>query len=88
MVRLDVQVRLKSHEKDLVDFGLPLMSETEKKTVVGLVNIEETVIREEMDYDLSSLRDTVQETYQQFTNDPREIFDKVRIIVYLMAFFV
>ena len=88
MVRLDVQVRLKSHEKDLIDFGLPLMSETEKKTVVGLVNIEETVIREEMDYDLSSLRDTVQETYQQFTNDQREIFDKVRIIVYLMAFFV
>ena len=31
MVRLDVQVRLKSHEKDLIDFGLPLMSETEKK---------------------------------------------------------
>ena len=49
MVRLDIQVRLQSHEQDLPNFGLDPMTDDEKATVEGLVNIEEAVIREEMD---------------------------------------
>ena len=44
MVRLDLQVCFQSYEKDLEDFGLDPMSEVEKQTVVGLVNIESVVI--------------------------------------------
>ena len=46
MVCLDIQVRLQSHEQDLPKFGLDPMTDDEKATVEGLVNIEEAVIRE------------------------------------------
>ena len=44
MVRLDLQVRLQSYEKDLQDFRLDPMSDEEKQTVFGLVNIESVLI--------------------------------------------
>ena len=44
MVRLDLQVCLQSYEKDLQDFGLDPMSDAEKQTVAGLVNIESVLI--------------------------------------------
>ena len=53
MVRLDLQVRLQSHEKDLQDFHLDPISDEEKETVAGLVNIESVLIREEMEYDIT-----------------------------------
>ena len=40
MVRLDLQVCLQSYEKDLQDFALDPMSDTEKQTVAVLVNID------------------------------------------------
>ena len=67
MVRLDLQVRLQSHEQDLPNFGLDPMTDDEKATVEGLVNIEEAVIREEMDYDVNELAANVEETVPKFT---------------------
>ena len=67
MVRLDLQVRLQSHEQDLPNFGLDPMTEAEKATVEGLVNIEEAVIREEMDYVVNELAANVEETVPKFT---------------------
>ena len=55
MVRLDLQVRLLPHEKDLPNVGMGPITEEEKATVEGLVNIEEAIIREEMDYYLNKL---------------------------------
>ena len=47
MVRLDLQVRLMSYQKGLPDFGLEQMTEEEKASVSGLINIEDPLIREE-----------------------------------------
>ena len=44
MLRLDLQVCFQSYEKDLQDFGLDPMSDAEKQTVAGLVNIESVLI--------------------------------------------
>ena len=43
------------------------MTDEEKATVEGLVNIEEAVIREEMDYDVNELAANVEETVPKFT---------------------
>ena len=49
MVRLDLQVRFQFYEKDLQDFGLDQMSDVDKQTVTGFVNIESVLIQEEME---------------------------------------
>ena len=60
MVRLDLQVRLLAHENDLQDFDLDPMTYEERLSVQGLVNTEETMIREELDFDLPELQNNVQ----------------------------
>ena len=75
MVRLDIQVRLQLHEKDLPSFGLDPMTAEEKSTVEGLVNIEAAVIREEMDFDVVELTANVEATIPMFTTEQQEIFD-------------
>ena len=77
MVRLDIQVRLQSHENDLPDFGLPPMTDEEKASVEGLVNTEAAVIREEMDYDVNELAANVETTIPKFTEEQSEIFDTI-----------
>ena len=77
MVCLDVQVRLQSHEQNLPNFGLDPMTDEEKSTVAGLVNIEEAVIREEMDYDVAELAAEVETTLQKFTAEQETIFNTV-----------
>jgi hypothetical protein len=77
MVHLDVLVRLQSHEQDLPHFGLDPMTDEEKSTVAGLVNIEEAVIREEMDYDVAELAAEVETTLQKFTAEQETIFNTV-----------
>lgn len=44
IVRLDLQVRLKSHELDHPNFGLKPMTDEEKQSIEDLVNIESVVI--------------------------------------------
>ena len=46
---------LQSYEKDLQDFHLPQMTDEEIASVEGLVNTEEALIRDEMDFDVMTL---------------------------------
>ena len=77
MVRLDLQVRLQSHEQDLPNFGLQPMTDEEKQTVQGFVNIESAVIREEMDYDITELQTTVATVTTNFNEDQLKIFTTI-----------
>ena len=77
MVRLDLQVRLQSYEKDLVFFKLDPMTDEEKATVQGLVNTEAAVIREEMDYDVNELAAAVETTIPKFTEAQSEIYNTI-----------
>ena len=43
-MRLDLHGHLQSYDKDLQDFHLDPMSDEEKQTVAGLVNIESVLI--------------------------------------------
>ena len=69
MVRLDLQDRLQSHEKDLEDFHLFRMSDEVKETVAGLVNIESVLIREKMEYDIRELQSNVDRVIGTFTEE-------------------
>ena len=72
MVCLDIQVRLQSHEQDLPNFGLDPMTDEEKATVEGLVNIEEAVIREEMDFTVPDLAANVATNLQHCDGSSQE----------------
>ena len=74
MVRLDLQVRLQSHELDLQHFGLPPMTDEEKATVSGLVNTEETIIREELEFDVRNLIENTGIAKSKFTEEQNNIF--------------
>ena len=76
-MRLDIQVSLQSHEKDLPNFGLEPMTDDEKATVDHMVNVEEAVIREEMDFDITELAANVEATIPRLTPDQQEIYDTV-----------
>ena len=77
MVRLDLQVRLQSYEKDLLFCKLDPMTDEEKATVQGLVNTEAAVIREEMDYDVNELAAAVETTIPKFTEAQSEIYNTI-----------
>ena len=77
MVRLDIQVRLQSDGKDLTDFGLEPMTDQEKATVQSMVNVEETAIREELDFVREDLVARVQGGLETFTDEQRVIFNTV-----------
>ena len=77
MVRLDLQVRLQTHELDLQHFGLPPMTEEERISVAGLVNTEDTIIREELEYDVRDLRENTNLAKSKFTVEQKNIFDVV-----------
>ena len=53
------------------------MTDEEKATVDGLVNIEHAVIREEMDYDVNELTANAESTMSKMNTDQREIYDAV-----------
>ena len=77
MVRLDLQVRLQADGKDLEFFGLEPMTDEERNSVNGLVNTEEAVIREELDFVMDDLVANVEEAASKFTPEQQEIFDAV-----------
>lgn len=68
---------MQSHEQDLPNFGLQPMTDQEKETVQGLVNIESAVIREEMDYDIRELQATVATVTTNFNEDQLKIFTTI-----------
>ena len=81
MVRMDIQVRLLSHEKDLPDFGLDPMTDEEKATVSCLVNTEEPLIRDEKVYNVNELLSEVEKICQMFTATQKSIYDTIMAAV-------
>ena len=81
MVRLDIQVRLQSDGQDLPNFGLEPMTDEEKATVGSLVNVEEAIIREELDFQMDELVANVERVLPDFTDEQREIYDTVMTAV-------
>ena len=77
MVRLDLQIRLQSYDKDLQDFHLPAMTDEEQKSVEHLFNPAEALIQEEMDFDVILLQATVEEIKPKFTREQKIIYDIV-----------
>ena len=77
MVLLDIDLRLQSFEKRLLDFGLPVPTEEELAQVNQFVSTEPAVIREEMDFDVEQLQDMVDERLPNFTEEQYEIYEKV-----------
>ena len=77
MVRLDLQMRLQGDGKDLEFFGLEPMTDEERASVNGLVNTEEAVIREELDYVMDDLVANVADATSKFTPEQRQIFETV-----------
>ena len=77
MVLLDLQLRLQSFEKDLRDYGLPDPTPEEMARVQNITSTEPVVIREEKDYDVDQLIETVQDLVPKFTPAQAEIFNTV-----------
>lgn len=69
MVKLDLQVGILSYEQDLPNFGLAPMTDQEKETVQGLVNIKSAVIREEIDYGINELKTNLATVTTNFNDD-------------------
>ena len=81
MVRLDIQVRLLSYEKNLPDFGLDPITDEEKATVSGLVSIEEPLIRDELNFDVEFLNTEVKEMVGKFTAKQQHIYQMIMTAV-------
>ena len=78
LVSLDIQQRLQSWEKDLKMFHLVEPTKQELKDVsFAETNSRPVLIREELDFDIDKLKETVVERKSKFTNSQREVFEKV-----------
>ena len=64
---LDLDSRLQSYKKQLSDFGVTVSSPEELREVHHIVSTEPAVVREEMDLELDSLQETVEDQVQIFT---------------------
>ena len=74
---LDLEVRLQSFEKELVDFGLPQPSSQDIADVKTITNTESVVIREEKDYNVVELVATVNDLVPKLTPEQSLFFDTV-----------
>ena len=72
---LDLEMRLQSFEKELVDFGLPKPTPDQLSRVKTLTSTEAVLIREEKDYDVQQLADKVNETVPLFTREQLTIYE-------------
>ena len=77
MLLLDLELRLQSFEKELVEFGLPKPSSEDLLKVQSITNTDPVVIREEKDFDVTELEESVKKTVPMFTEEQRIIFDTV-----------
>ena len=74
---MDLELRLQSFEKELIDFGLPKPTPEELARVETLSNTDSVVIREEKDYNVLHLVARVKEVIPMFTPEQSLIFDIV-----------
>ena len=63
------------------NFGLEPMTDEEKATVGSMVNVEEAIIREELDFEMDELVANVERVLPDFTDEQREIYDTVMTAV-------
>ena len=77
MVLLDLDTRLQSFEKDLASSGLPVPTAEQLASVKNLTSTEAAVIREELDYNVEDLIETVAERTPSFTAEQSEVFSIV-----------
>ena len=74
---LDLEMRLQSFEKELLDFGLPQPTPEQVSRVKTLTNTDPVLIREEKDYDVEQLADKVKDTVPSFTREQSAIYNTV-----------
>ena len=77
MLLLDLELRLQSFEKELIDFGLPKPTAEDLSRVETLTNTDPVVIREEKDYIISELEENVRSLVPMFTKDQKVIFETI-----------
>ena len=77
MLLLDLEVRLQSFEKELVDFGLPKPTPEDIARVKIITNTDPVVIREEKEYNLPELIASVKIVVPMFTEEQSMIFTTV-----------
>ena len=75
---LDVQQRLQSWDKDLsmIKIAEPTDEELEQISF-SKTNILPVLIREELDFDIERLEDTVREKKTKFTDSQKSVFERV-----------
>ena len=74
---LDLELRLQSFEKELVEFGLPKPTHDDLARVETLTNTDPVVIREEKDYNMAQLVAIVEDVVPMFTPEQSMIFETV-----------
>ena len=77
MVLLDLDLRLQSFEKQLSHYGLPTPTAEEIASVQSFTSTEPAIIREELDYNVDELVETVQERTPMFTAEQSSIYHAV-----------
>ena len=77
MLLLDLEMRLQSFEKQLVDFGLPVPTPEELAQVHHIVSTEPAVIREELDFEVERLQEMVNDRVPNFTPEQQDIYNLV-----------
>ena len=68
---------MESHQQNLSVAQLEPITEDERAAVDGLVNTEDTIIREEMDYDITELQTNVGIVTTNFNGDQQKIYHTV-----------
>ena len=69
MLLLDLEMRLQSFEKELIDFDLTKPTEEDLSQVKAVANTKPGLIREEKDYNIEQLASTVEESVMKFTKE-------------------
>lgn len=77
LVLLDLEAKLQSREKELVDFKLPRPTKEELSKVQSLNNPVPVLIREELDFDVNEMKRLVAERVPKFTPDQLEAFNTI-----------
>ena len=77
MLLLDIELRLSSFEKRLIDFNLPEPTPEEIDNVEHIINTQPVIIREELDFDYGELRATVEERVPTFTSEQLHVYNMI-----------
>ena len=77
LILQDIESNLAVHEKTLADYRLPNVTIEDLRRVQHMTNIQPTLFREELDFDVPLLREEANQLERQLTNDQRDIFNCV-----------